>query len=366
MTPPAALPPGDAIGILGGGQLGRMLAQAAARLGLDTVLLDPDPDAPAARVASEVIAAPHAGEAALRRLAGRVRRVTWEFENVPAAALDRLVGLGVEVRPGARSLRVARDRRLEKEFLAGLGIPVAAWRPVSSAIEARDALAALGAPAILKTRRFGYDGKGQIRLRAGDDPGAAWAELGGVPAVLEQQVDFTREFSLLGVRGAEDTVIAYEATWNLHRAGILRRSRVPAGIPVGAARAARDAVWRVQRALGHVGALAIEFFLLPDGSMLANEIAPRVHNSGHWTLDAADLDQFEAHMRAVAGWPLPSPRRTAPVEMENLLGDEVGRWPELAAEPGLRLHLYGKRVARPGRKMGHATRLGDNDSRAAG
>ena len=361
MTGDPVARPGEAIGILGGGQLGRMLALAAARLGLDIVVLDPDADAPAARVARRTIVAPYDDVEAIGMLANEVRLATYEFENVPVTSVIGLTDAGATVRPGAAALRVAQDRMAEKTFFAELGIPVASWLPVSSAEEARVAFLELGAPAILKTRCMGYDGKGQVRLGPEGDPRQAFASLGGVPSVLEREVEFVLEFSVVGVRCAAGHELAFDASRNLHESGILRSSRVPAGIPETVERVARDAVWRVQRELGYVGVAAVEFFLLPDGSFLANELAPRVHNSGHWTIDACDLDQFEAHMRAVAGWPVPAPVRFSCAEMRNLLGEEAAGWLALAEHPGLRLHLYGKREMRAGRKMGHATKLGDPD-----
>ncbi len=354
--------PGEAIGILGGGQLGRMLALAAARLGLDIVVLDPDPDAPAARVACQSIAAPYEDRAAIDRLADRIRFATYEFENVPVASIEWLAESGVVVRPGAEALRVAQDRMAEKTFLEGLCIPVAPWRPAGTAREAEAAHAALGASGILKTRRLGYDGKGQRRIGLDGDARRAFNSLGGAPAVLERELEFDLEFSVIGVRGADGREGAFDASRNVHEDGILRWSRVPSGIAPEAEKEARQSVWRVQRALGYVGVAAIEFFLMPDGSIVANEIAPRVHNSGHWTTDACDIDQFEAHMRAVAGWPIQPPERHAMAEMRNLLGDEVAGWRDLAGEPGVRLHLYGKRDARAGRKMGHVTRLESGDN----
>ena len=358
MTDHPVASPGEAVGILGGGQLGRMLALAAARMGLDTVVLDPDPDAPAARVAGKGIAASYEDHDALRALARAVRFATYEFENVPVGSVERLQRDGVVVRPGAEALRVAQDRKAEKAFLESLEIPVAPWLPVGSGQEAEAALRSLGAPAILKTRRMGYDGRGQRRIGPDECPRRAFDSLGRAPAVLERQVQFSLEFSVVGVRGADGGEIVFDASRNWHEEGILRWSRVPAGIPEFAEESARMAVGRTQRALGYVGAAAIEFFLLADGSIMANEIAPRVHNSGHWTTDACDLDQFEAHMRAVAGWPVHQPRRHSSAEMRNLLGEEADGWLGLAVQPGLRLHLYGKRQARAGRKMGHATKLG--------
>ncbi len=362
MSDLSAVRPGEAVGIVGGGQLGRMLALAAAQIGLDVVVLDPDPDAPAARVARRSIEGAYDDAGALRALAREVRVATYEFENVPVESAERLAEDGVAVRPGPAALRVAQDRAAEKEFLSGLGIAVAPWRPVADAREADSALASLGPPAILKTRRLGYDGKGQRRVDEGRSAAAAFEALAGAPSVMERRLEFLLEFSIVGARGTDGTEIAWDAVRNVHEGGILRSSRVPAGIPDSAERDAREAVRRTMSALDYVGVIAVEFFLLPDARIVANEIAPRVHNSGHWTLDACDLNQFEAHMRAVAGWPLSPPRRYVSAEMRNLLGGEAAQWQEYAGRTGARLHLYGKRESRTGRKMGHVTRIGSTRS----
>ncbi len=357
MTTPLApaLAPGDTIGIVGGGQLGRMLAMAAARLGYRTIVLEPEADCPAAQVANGHIRAGYDDAEALSALARDCAIVTYEFENVPvdaAAALAR----EVPVLPSPRALEVSQDRLAEKTFLNGIGISTAAFRPVESGEDAVAALAELGG-GILKTRRLGYDGKGQVRLSAGDDAAAAFADIGSVPAILEALVPFEREISVVAARGRDGATAAYEPAWNIHRDGILRSSTLPAGVPAETTAAATQSARQILDALDYVGVIGVEFFVLEGGAVLVNEIAPRVHNSGHWTEAACAVSQFEQHIRAVAGLPLGDPRRHSDCAMENLIGDEVFRAPELLAEPELALHLYGKREARPGRKMGHFTRL---------
>jgi 5-(carboxyamino)imidazole ribonucleotide synthase len=357
---PMPLPPGSTIGILGSGQLGRMLAMAAARLGLKTHVYCED-SGPAFDVATRTTKAGFDDTAALAAFAAKVDAVTYEFENVPIAAVEHLARL-VPVRPSARALEVAQDRLAEKEFIAALSIPVAPYARVDNADDLRAALAKLGPKAILKTRRLGYDGKGQVGLGADDDLAAAWAAVGAKPCVLEQRVAFACEISALVVRGEAGEVAVYDCPVNTHEGGILRRSVVPSGLPEADLARARDIAGRIAAALGYVGVLAVEMFHLgadapPDARLMVNEIAPRVHNSGHWTIEACAVSQFENHMRAVAGWPLGSAARHSDAEMVNLIGADALEWQRLAAEPGACLHLYGKREARPGRKMGHVTRL---------
>jgi len=358
--PIAPLPPGSTIGILGSGQLGRMLAIAAARLGLRTHVFC-DTSGPAFDVATDATQAGFDDWEALARLAGAVDAVTYEFENVPVATAEYLAQR-VPVRPSPKALEVAQDRLVEKQFVSGLSIPVAPFRAVSSPHELSAALTALDGPAILKTRRFGYDGKGQVSLEPGADAEAAWAAIGDQPAVLERSVPFTQEISGLIVRGREGQVVLYDCPINTHENGILRRSVVPSGLPPSDLARAREIAETIAKALDYVGVLAVEMFYLgqsvpePD-RLVVNEIAPRVHNSGHWTIDACAVSQFENHMRAVAGWALGVTRRHSDAEMVNLIGPEALDWQRLAAEPGLCLHLYGKREARAGRKMGHVTRL---------
>lgn len=351
MTEP--LSPGATVGILGGGQLARMLAVAAARLGLHAHVYDPDPAPPAAEVARRHTAAAWDDADALNAFAAAVDVVTCEFENVPPAVLDRLAALR-PVRPNPRAFAVSRDRIAEKSFLNAIGLATAPWVPVTDGIAA--ALDAIGTPAILKTATLGYDGKGQVRLADPEDGAAAWDALGRVPAVLEGLVAFTAEISVIAARGVDGRVAAYDPGLNVHREGILRTTTVPAPIP---ARLRADAVLlagRILNALDYVGVIGVELFVTPGG-LLVNEIAPRVHNSGHWTQNGCAVDQFEQHIRAVAGWPLGDGARFADVTMENLIGDDIARIPAIAAEAGAAIHLYGKAAVRPGRKMGHVNRI---------
>jgi len=358
-APPAPLAPGATIGILGGGQLGRMLALAAARLGLSCHIYCPEPDSPAFAVAAAHTVAGYEDRAALEAFAKHCDAVTYEFENVPATTIETLTDL-LPARPSGRSLAVCQDRFEEKTLVEELGIGTARWRAVDSLADLRSAVADLGTPCLLKTRRLGYDGKGQARIA--DDGGieAAWEAIAAAPAILEALVPFALEVSVVAVRGANGGFAAYDVTENRHEGGILKVSTVPAAIADDTAEAAIEIARRIAAALDHVGVLAVEMFVLRDGTsetLLVNEIAPRVHNTGHWTIEACPANQFEAHIRAVAGWPLPSMARVADAEMTNLIGSDAGSWRELAAEPGAALHLYGKREARPGRKMGHVTRL---------
>ena len=353
----APVPPGAAIGILGGGQLGRMLALAAARLGYRAHVFCPEPGAPAAQVAAAATCADYGDEAALDRFAGAVDAVTLEFENVPVAALERLARR-VPVRPGARALAAAQDRLAEKETMAALEIPTAPWMRIDGPADLAIAQKTrLGGDCLLKTRRLGYDGKGQARFTKTDDPEAAWRAVGAAPSILEARVDFAREISVVLARGPDGRTAAWDAAENRHEDGILRTSLAPARIDSGTAREARAIAERIAEYLDVAGLLAVEMFVARDGGLLVNEIAPRPHNSGHWTLDAAVTSQFEQAVRAVCGLPLGSARRLARAEMRNLLGAEAGEWRERLADPDAKLHLYGKAEARPGRKMGHVTRL---------
>jgi 5-(carboxyamino)imidazole ribonucleotide synthase len=353
------LAPGSTIGILGSGQLGRMLALAAARLGLKTHIYCED-SGPAFDVATRTTRAGFADPVALSAFAGKVDAVTYEFENVAVDTARHLAGL-VPVRPGARALEVAQDRLVEKRFIAALGIAVAPFRAIDGPEQIAPALSAFG-PAILKTRRFGYDGKGQASLAPGDDVAAAWRGIGAQPAILERRIGFALELSALVVRSVAGELAFYDCPRNTHAEGILRRSVVPSGLPETDLARARDIAGSIAAALDYVGVLAVEMFYLgpeaaPADRLMVNEIAPRVHNSGHWTIEACAVSQFESHIRAVAGWPLGCAGRHSDAEMINLIGKEALDWPRLAAEPGACLHLYGKREARDGRKMGHVTRL---------
>ncbi|KGJ15566.1 5-(carboxyamino)imidazole ribonucleotide synthase [Paracoccus sanguinis] len=346
------LAPGAVIGILGGGQLGRMLSVAASRLGYRCHIYEPGA-APAGDVAFRLTTAPYEDEAALRAFAASVDVVTYEFENVPAAALDLIESL-VPIRPNRRALAVSQDRLTEKDFLSGLGLAVAPYAAVDSAEDLAAALAGQDR-AILKTRRFGYDGKGQVRLKSGDDPAAAWAEV-NAPAVLEGFVDFTAEISVIVARGADGAVAAYDPGLNVHEGGILRTTTVPSGVPGRLIPEAVLIASRIVTALDYVGVMGVELFVTPRGLMV-NEIAPRVHNSGHWTQAGCAVDQFEQHIRAVAGLPLGDGQRHADVVMENLIGDDMDRVPALLAASDTQLHLYGKAEVKRGRKMGHANRI---------
>ena len=357
------IPPGSTVGILGGGQLGRMLGLAAAQLGYRVHVYAPEASGPATEVAAEWTQARFEDIDALRGFAARVDVATYEFENVDPAAVRYLAG-HVAVAPSPRSLTVSRYRPAEKTLVAELGGRTAPWLPVDGLDALHDAVARLGTPAILKTTLFGYDGKGQMRIDAPGDAAAAWAGFGdlqasedGVPAILEGRVDFAAEFSVLLARGADGATAVWNVPENVHRDGVLATSTVPASGAVRAQAAEAIALTqRVAEALGHVGVLACEFFATPDGPVF-NEMAPRVHNSGHWTIEGAVTSQFENHIRAVCGLPLGSTALTgAGVTMENLLGADADRWPALMAEKGAHLHLYGKTM-RAGRKMGHVTRV---------
>ena len=350
------LEPGSTIGILGGGQLGRMLAAAAAPLGFDVCIYTDEPDSPASRVAAKTVVGNYADPAALADFARRVSVVTTEFENVPADTAEALLQAGARVAPSPSALAVAQDRFDEKAFLTSLGIATPPFAAVSSQQDLDAALGEIGAPAILKTRRLGYDGRGQIRLHNVGDAAGAYAKL-GAPGILEGFCAFEREVSIIAARGWDGAVAFYDLCENEHAGGILSRTTLPARVDAGVERQARGAAQAVLEAFDYVGVLTIEFFVMPGGKLIENEMAPRVHNSGHWSIEGALTSQFEQHIRAVAGWPLGPTTRTASIEMINLIGDEAKRWAEFAADPSARLHLYGKRDTRAGRKMGHVTRL---------
>lgn len=352
-----SLPPGSTIGILGGGQLGRMLALAAARLGFDVAILEPEADSPAARVAAHAIVGAYDDPRALTALAEVADVVTFEFENVPAAAVERLTALGVRVAPGARALAVAQDRVAEKTFLNEAGAPTVAFAKADDILEAAQALEAIGAPALMKTRRDGYDGKGQMWVEHAADAGRAFAALGGKPVIVEAPADFVRELSVIAARGWNGEIAVYPLGENHHEKGVLRQTMAPAEVSADTAAQAERIAHQILTTLDYVGVIGIELFELADGRLLVNEIAPRVHNTGHWTQDGCEVDQFEQQIRAVAGWPLGPTEALARVEMINLLGEEADGWARLAGEPAARLHLYGKRETKPGRKMGHVNRL---------
>jgi len=351
------LPPGSTIGILGGGQLGRMTALAAARLGFRTLVLTPEVDSCASAVASRTIVAAYDDPQALKAMAEAADVVTFEFENVPAQVMERLRKLNAAVAPGPLALAMAQDRVEEKTFLNGCGAPTVGFVAVESAEDVSAGLDKLGAPALLKTRREGYDGKGQTWVESHADAAAAFARIGGRPAILEARADFVRELSIIAARGRDGEVASYPLAENHHERGVLRRSIAPAQVSRAVSDQAQTIAARILTKLDYVGVMGVELFELKDGRLLVNEFAPRVHNSGHWTLDGCEVDQFEQHVRAVAGWPLGPTRPLAHVEMENLLGHEADDWARLAAEPDARVWLYGKGEARPGRKMGHVNRL---------
>jgi 5-(carboxyamino)imidazole ribonucleotide synthase len=347
--------PGATIGIVGGGQLGRMLSVAAAQLGYKCHIFDPGEHPPAADVAALHTRAAFDDIDALRSFGAAVDVATYEFENLPVGPLTEL---GDTLRPGTRSLAIAQDRATEKQFIEQCGARVAAWRAVASLDDVQAAVAILGLPLVLKTRRYGYDGKGQAWIRDAAGAASAWTAIGEEPAVAEAGVDFSAEFSVILARWDDGRHAVWESPRNEHEGGILRRSTVPAGDLVESQVAeARAAALRIAEALGHVGVLTVEFFASADGP-LVNEIAPRVHNSGHWTIEGAVTSQFEQHIRAILGLPPGVTGLTrGGAMMENLIGDDVNRWPELIAERGAHLHIYGKDEARPGRKMGHVTRV---------
>lgn len=354
------LKPGDTIGILGGGQLGRMLALAAARLGLKCQVFSPDPDSPAFDVVANATCAEYADVEALEMFAADCDVVTYEFENVPSATALVLAARR-PVLPAYKILETTQDRLVEKDFVTGLGISTAPYADVTSAESLRLAVARLGLPSVLKTRRFGYDGKGQIMLREGMDPAQAWDDLGTRAAILEGFVPFEREISVIAARGMGGEVESFDVTENEHRDHILRVSRAPAAISPALADEARAIVGKLAAALDYVGVLGVEMFVVvEDGQskLLVNEIAPRVHNSGHWTLDGASVSQFEQHIRAIAGWPLAKPVRLGEVvTMTNLIGDDILTYEKWLSVPGATVHLYGKGRPRAGRKMGHVTQV---------
>ena len=348
------LPQSSVIGILGGGQLGRMLSVAAGRLGYRCHIYEPG-TAPAGDVAYKVTTAPYEDEIALRAFAASVDVITYEFENVPTSALDLLESLK-PIRPNRRALAISQDRISEKSFLNDLGLQTAPWAAVNSEADLRAAADQLGLPAILKTTRLGYDGKGQVKLDDETAIAAAWASMNNDACVLEGFVAFDREVSVIAARGLDGSVACFDPGENIHREGILRTTTVPAKLTPGQRADAVLIAARILNALDYVGVMGVELFVTPRG-LLVNEIAPRVHNSGHWTQQGCTVDQFEQHIRAVAGLPLGDGNRYADVVMENLIGDDVLRVPDLLKARDTAVHLYGKGAPRPGRKMGHVNRI---------
>ncbi|HWK34932.1 MAG TPA: 5-(carboxyamino)imidazole ribonucleotide synthase [Sphingomonas sp.] len=350
------LPPGSTIGILGAGQLGRMLAVAAAQLGYRTHVYAPE-TGPANDVSGTYTRGGYYDAGELAKFARAVDVITYEFENIAVAPIEG-VALMAPIHPSPRSLAVAQDRAEEKAFVEALGGRPAPWRRVDNRAALDEAIAAIGCPAILKTATLGYDGKGQARIASPADADAAWEAIAGAPAVLEGFVTFDHEFSILLVRGADGAIASYPPPHNEHRDGILARSSVPAPAPVAAQWTEAAALaGRVAEALDHVGVLTLEFFATADGPVF-NEMAPRVHNSGHWTIEGAVTSQFENHIRAICGLPLGDTGLTGTrVVMENLIGEDAAGWDAILGERDAHLHLYGKHEARPGRKMGHVTRV---------
>jgi 5-(carboxyamino)imidazole ribonucleotide synthase len=349
------LAPGAVIGIFGGGQLGRMTALAAARLGYRSHVFATEADAPAVQVTDRSTIAAYDDPAALEAFGAAVDVVTVEFENLPVRSLERLAA-HVPVRPSPAVLRVCQDRLEEKAFLERQDAPTATWRALRAAVDLPEA-ASFGAPLVLKTARLGYDGKGQLRVEAGAELEAAWTALGRVPSIVETLVEFEREVSVVTARGADGRVASYVPVENRHQNHMLAATIAPAAIDAGLAAAATALAGRLAAALDVVGLLAVEMFVTTDHRLLVNELAPRPHNSGHWTIYACAVSQFEQLVRAVAGLPLGDPERFADATMTNLIGTDIDRWLALMAEPGARLHLYGKSAIRPGRKVGHVTRV---------
>lgn len=359
---PLPLQPGDTIGIIGGGQLGRMLAMAAARLGFRVATLDPDPAAPSAQVSNRHIAAAFNDKDALRVLAECASVLTYEFENIPADSLSFLEENNT-LHPNGVALEKSQDRLIEKRFLNDLGIDTAPFFEIDTLNDLVNATQELGTASILKTRRFGYDGKGQYRL--GEKPSMqecneAVTAMNNTSAILEGHINFQREISVLVARDIKGIVRSYDPSENLHREGILRTSTVPARIESETEETARQIAETIVAALDYVGVMGVELFVTDNGRLIVNEIAPRVHNSGHWTEAACAISQFEQHIRAIAGLPLADPVRHSDCVMENLIGDDINRLGSLLADPSVLVHLYGKAETRPGRKMGHFTRLVPN------
>ena len=359
MRPSAPLKPGATIGILGGGQLGRMLAVAAARLGFRCHVFASEPDACAFQVVQRRTCAEYTDERALSAFAADCDVITYEFENVPAAAAAFLLQRK-PISPDPKILETTQDRLTEKDFVRKLGIATAPYAAAENGSQLSAAVKKIGLPAVLKTRRFGYDGKGQALIRSKPGAAAAWRQLGRSPCILEGLVRFEREISAIVARGRDGASVCFDVTENRHRNHILKTSQVPARIPPALDAQARRIARRIADAFDYVGVLTVEMFVLPGARgqrLLVNEIAPRVHNSGHWTIDGATVSQFEQHIRAIAGWPLATPVRHGRIRMENLIGAEATVHPQRLAAANAAVHLYGKSEARPGRKMGHVTRI---------
>lgn len=351
-----SLTPGQTIGILGAGQLGRMLAVAAAQLGFQVKTFAPEKNPPAAQVANSHISASFTNTQALQEFARSCDVMTYEFENIPVSALTAIEDI-LPIRPGPRCLAIAQDRLLEKDFLTSVGVTCAPYKAVNTLEELKEAVASLGLPAVLKTRRFGYDGKGQTFIRENGEIAEAWDALGNAPGglILEGFVGFDKEVSVIVSRTPSGDAKAYGPVWNEHSNHILHLSHIPAGISPESADSALSRAMNVAEALDSIGTICVEFFVLPSGEIIANEIAPRVHNSGHWTIEGAVTSQFENHIRGIAGLPLGLTDPIGLVRMQNLIGNEIDALPQLLADKGAQVHHYGKPEARVGRKMGHVT-----------
>ena len=352
---PDALPLGSTIGIIGGGQLGRMLSVAASRLGYRCHIFEPGAEPPAGQVAHSVTTATYDDTDALRAFGESVDVITYEFENIPTAALDVLQDTA-PIYPGREALRISQDRLTEKAFLQGLGLKTAPFADVTDVASLDTAIGNIGTPSILKTRRFGYDGKGQARIMSPADAASALLDMQGAPALLEGFVDFSHEVSVIAARGLDGAVAAFDPGENVHADGILRTTTVPANLSASQKSDAVLIAAQILNALDYVGVLGVELFVTPKG-LVVNEIAPRVHNSGHWTQNGCSVDQFEQHIRAITGWPLGDGARHADVVMENLIGDDMDLVPDLANTANTALHLYGKAETKPGRKMGHVNKI---------
>lgn len=355
MTDPI-LAPGSTIGILGGGQLGRMIAQAAASLGYRAHIYAPENDPPAAQVASKTTSAAYEDRDALARFAADCDVVTYEFENIPVEPVSFLAEL-LPVRPNPRVLRITQDRLNEKDFLARIGVPTTRYRGVSAFDRMAEVVAEVGRPSVLKSSRMGYDGKGQAKILEDSDLATAWRQMGASVGIVEKFVDFAYESSVIVARGLDGSMSCYVPVQNRHENHILAETIVPAPLPADGAAKAQDLARKIAEAIDLIGILCVELFVTADGGLLVNELAPRPHNSGHWTLDACVTSQFEQLVRAICGLPLGSTERLTDCVMQNLIGDQVHQWREILADPRAKLHLYGKAEARPGRKMGHVTRL---------
>ncbi|MEP2945555.1 MAG: 5-(carboxyamino)imidazole ribonucleotide synthase [Lentilitoribacter sp.] len=355
-----ALAPNSTIGIIGGGQLGRMLAMAAAQLGYQTVILEPDPNAPAAQVANDQIIAAYDDEIALESLADQCDVVTYEFENVPSLAIESLEKV-IPVYPGAQALKISQDRLMEKQMAQGIGAKTAGFHAVNSLQDLKDGVAQTGLPAILKTRRLGYDGKGQVKIDTDADLQAAFDAMAGQDAILEAFVNFDCEVSVIAARSIDGSFEAFDISENVHKNHILHTSTIPANVHGDVVKTAIEYAQKIAEHLNYVGVFAVEFFVENANSeafnICVNEIAPRVHNSGHWTEAACVTSQFEQHIRAISGLPLSNAKRHSDCVMLNLIGDDVHDLEKHAADHNAKIHLYGKLEARPGRKMGHVTFL---------